>query len=254
MRTDSGGDLARYCGIVNQVEETTLAFDPRPPLRAVREKVGPTDGSGDSLFRRADAQSSARCLLFGDSFANHIRAQLAEHFAELHDIKSHDFLVAKIEEIRPAVVVSQIAERLAVQWVPHNPVPVRRTPDEAELTGLDVVATPNPSVRGTELVGHRLTIIDGEPELVIAWRARERTKLAGRLRVKRCDGAGDTRWMFDWPQDPVESVVEPGTTWLDHLPLPPGVSEVQYGLIDAGGADLPFDLGQHASVVCRLRR
>ena len=104
-----GGDLADLLGIYSDDEDVTLL--PGPTLPKVNETVSDPGMIKPSFFS-TNASASATAVVFRDSFGTALRPFMGYSFKSISYIwTARDFDLKVVEQLKPNVVVSELAER-----------------------------------------------------------------------------------------------------------------------------------------------
>ena len=127
-RLTPGGDLARVCGLKNDLlepqEQLHLApgvapatFADGTPLTFDRMDVG-----GQVRFEtRARQGEVPSAVIVRDSFGEGLIPTLARHFQRATWVWTYDFPAALVDEQRPSVVIEELVERKLMVLSPENP-------------------------------------------------------------------------------------------------------------------------------------
>jgi alginate O-acetyltransferase complex protein AlgJ len=128
MRLTPGGDLARMCGLKNDL------LEPQEQLRLSPGVAPATFADGTPLtFERMDVRGKPRfdtrapggevssALILRDSFGEALVPYLARHFQSATWIWTYDFPADVIDRQRPRLVLEELAERKLMVISPANP-------------------------------------------------------------------------------------------------------------------------------------
>jgi alginate O-acetyltransferase complex protein AlgJ len=127
-RLAPGGDLARMCGLKNDLLEpqeqlhlapgvTPATFADGTPLRFERMDV-----NGQARFEtRARQGEVPSAVIVRDSFGEALIPTLARHFQRATWVWTYDFPAELIDEQRPSVVIEELVERKLMILSPANP-------------------------------------------------------------------------------------------------------------------------------------
>jgi hypothetical protein len=116
-RSTNGMDLAGQLGLGDVFREARDELTPRPPLTLLhleQNDVAP-------ILVSSSEEGLPAAVVFRDSFFTQIVPWLANSFGRGAYYWQYDFDPLPIEEIRPKIVIQEIAERKLMTLVPRNP-------------------------------------------------------------------------------------------------------------------------------------
>ncbi|WP_224240218.1 alginate O-acetyltransferase AlgX-related protein [Hyalangium gracile] len=122
----SGGDLARFLGLHEELEEEVVSISSNEP-RLARflngTQAGITLKDMEYEPRQASERPGApigRAVIFRDSFANALLPRLAELFGRGVYVWTTDFDYALVEQEKPDVVIVELIERVLMRPAPRR--------------------------------------------------------------------------------------------------------------------------------------
>jgi alginate O-acetyltransferase complex protein AlgJ len=132
-RVTPGGDLARMCGLKNDLVERQEQLHVAParaaatmadgsPLIFDRMDVRPRD----QFETRSPTGTIPSALIMRDSFGEALIQYLSQHLQRATWRWTYDFPAAQIDEARPRVVIEELTERKLMILEPQNPPAMAR--------------------------------------------------------------------------------------------------------------------------------
>lgn len=116
----TGGDIARFAGMLSAVESNLYKFDRKGPLLGATlfwgtnqmdpERFAMLPVPDCALITATNRQSIGRAVIFGDSFSFGLAPFLSNHFSEINVIRK-SFNLEDVDRIKPDVVIDEKLER-----------------------------------------------------------------------------------------------------------------------------------------------
>lgn len=116
----TGGDIARYAGMLNLADDNLYDFTPKPPLQPPQcessigqialLRFGTLPVPECPVITTTDSDRPDRAILFGDSYTFALAPFIGSHFGEATILRKN-FSMEDVDKIKPTVVIDEKVER-----------------------------------------------------------------------------------------------------------------------------------------------